>query len=59
MGRSFPKGRGEVRRPVAIHADNYALWDSAHTQWDALERETKGVDFVGDQRQLFLPSGDN
>ena len=27
--------------PVAIHHDNYAMWDSAYTEWDSMDKSPK------------------
>ncbi len=43
----FQKAGAKFAGPVAIHHDNYALWDSAHTRWDSMDVGPKR-DFTGE-----------
>ena len=42
--------------PVAIHADNYAMWDSAFTRWDSMDTTPKR-DFVGELEKTIKARG--
>jgi len=42
--------------PVAIHADNYAMWDSPSTRWDSMETKPKR-DFVGELEKTIKARG--
>ncbi|RME69119.1 MAG: fucosidase, partial [Verrucomicrobia bacterium] len=51
----FEKSGARFAGPMAVHHDNYMLWDSALTRWDIMD--TVGFDMVGDLEKAIRKRG--
>jgi len=52
----FAKAGAKFAGPVAIHHDNYAMWDSALTVWDSMEKGPKR-DITGELEKAIRRRG--
>lgn len=52
----FAAAGAKFAGPVAIHHDNYAMWDSKYTEWDSMD-QSPGRDFVGELEQSIRKRG--
>ncbi len=52
----FAKAGAKFAGPVAIHHDNFAMWDSAFTQWDSMDKSPKR-DFTAELEKAIRKRG--
>jgi len=52
----FAEAGAKFAGPVAIHHDNYAMWDSKHTRWDSMDQSPKR-DFVAELERAVRKHG--
>ncbi|WP_460167131.1 alpha-L-fucosidase [Thermostilla marina] len=52
----FAKSGAKFAGPVAIHHDNYAMWDSAVTRWDSMD-QTPHRDFTAELEKAIRKQG--
>ena len=52
----FAAAGAKFAGPVAIHHDNYAMWDSKFTKWDSVDQSPKR-DFTAELRQAIRKRG--
>ena len=52
----FAASGAKFAGPVAIHHDNFAMWDSAYTDWDSMDKSPKR-DFTGELEKAIRGQG--
>ena len=52
----FAKAGAKFAGPVAIHHDNYAMWDSKYTEWDSMDQSPKR-DFTAELEEAIRKRG--
>lgn len=52
----FAKAGAKFAGPVAIHHDNFAMWDSKYTEWDSMDKSPKR-DFTGELEKAIRKRG--
>lgn len=52
----FAEAGAKFAGPVAIHHDNYAMWDSKYTEWDCMD-QSPGRDFTAELEKAIRKRG--